>query len=52
MAHHGKIIYDKREHFIKEFIPVFKSVYNTISGNKESVSLSYVSHAQKVICLT
>ena len=47
MAHHGKIIYDKREHFIKEFIPVFKSVYNTISGNKESVSLSYVSHAQK-----
>ena len=47
MAHHGKIIYDKRDNFIKEFIPVFKSVYNTISGNKESVSLSYVSHAQK-----
>lgn len=46
MARHGGQIYNKRNNFIKEFVPVFQSVYNSISGNKENVSLNYVSHAQ------
>ncbi len=47
MARYGEIIYNKRDNFIKEFIPVFQSVYDRISGNKERVSLHYVSHAQR-----
>lgn len=47
MARYGEIVYNKRDNFIKEFIPVFQSVYDRISGNKERVSLHYVSHAQR-----
>lgn len=47
MAKHGEHIYRKREAFIKDFIPVFQSIYNVISGEKEVVSLEYISHCQR-----
>ena len=47
MAVQGKAIYAKRERFIQEFIPVFQSIYDRISEQHESVSLRYVSHAQR-----
>lgn len=47
MARHGECIYRKREAFIKDFIPVFQEIYQQISGDKEQVSLKYISHCQR-----
>jgi DNA replication and repair protein RecF len=47
MAEQGEIIYAKRNQFVAEFIPVFQDIYRTISGEKENVSLRYVSHCQR-----
>ena len=47
MAHHGTIIYNAREAFVSQLIPVFQNIYNHISDNHENVSLRYVSHAQR-----
>lgn len=47
MARHGEAIYRKRDAFVKEFIPVFQSIYRTISGEKETVTLEYVSHCHR-----
>ena len=47
MARHGEAIYKKRDAFVKDFIPVFQSIYRTISGEKETVTLEYVSHCQR-----
>lgn len=47
MASQGEQIYKKRDAFVKEFIPIFQSIYQTISGDKEQVSLRYISHCQR-----
>jgi len=47
MAEHGERIFQKREAFITEFIPVFQDIYSSISGHREKVSLSYISHCQR-----
>lgn len=47
MAKQGEIVFQKRTAFIQEFIPVFQSIYNRISGLHETVSLQYISHAQR-----
>ena len=47
MAKYGEIIYQKREDFIKNFTPVFQSIYSKISGDHENVTLRYVSHCQR-----
>jgi DNA replication and repair protein RecF len=47
MAAQGELLYQKRDLFVTEFIPVFQDIYRTISGEKESVSLRYVSHCQR-----
>lgn len=39
----GTEIYNKRNEFIKNFIPFFQKYYDFISGNKETVSFSYDS---------
>ena len=43
MAQAGAIVFQKREAFIREFIPTF---YSFISQDKEVVGLSYESHAR------
>lgn len=47
MAMEGESIYQKRDAFVKELIPLFQHYYATISGGHEEVSLSYVSHCQR-----
>ena len=44
MAQAGSVVFQKREAFIEEFIPIFQSFYSYISQDKEIVSLSYDSH--------
>ena len=39
----AKPLYDARVKFIEEFTPYFQQVYSAISGDKEQVSLQYVS---------
>lgn len=47
MAQTGEVVYQKRTAFVKEFIPIFQSFYSYISQDKEVVTLSYLSHAQR-----
>ncbi len=46
MAQTGNVVFQKREAFLQEFIPIFQSFYSYISQDKEIVSLSYDSHAR------
>ncbi|MBS3768857.1 MAG: DNA replication/repair protein RecF [Bacteroidales bacterium] len=43
----GSDIYEKRQQFTRELVPVFQTFYNTISGDREKVGLEYSSHLQK-----
>ncbi|UKK76576.1 DNA replication and repair protein RecF [Segatella bryantii] len=47
MAEQGTLIYQKRDDFVKKLVPVFQEIYRKISGNRETVSLRYVSHGQR-----
>jgi len=47
MAETGEQIYECRNTFIKEFIPVFQEYYERISSSKETVGLEYTSHCQR-----
>jgi len=47
MATEGTIIFEKRDHFVKELIPVFQEIYQNICGGAEKVSLEYISHGQR-----
>jgi DNA replication and repair protein RecF len=47
MAKYGEIIYQKRQDFIQNFAPVFQSIYSKISGDRENVTLKYISHCQR-----
>ena len=47
MAVTGEIIYQKRDAFVREMVPVFQRFYERISGNKEQVVLNYLSHCQR-----
>lgn len=47
MATQGTLIFEKRTAFVEAFIPIFQHIYQHISGNKELVSLNYISHAQR-----
>lgn len=47
MAEAGEKVYTKRAAFIKDFIPVFQTFYSYISQNRETVSLTYQSHAER-----
>ena len=43
MVQHAEPIYKERVQFIEQFTPYFQEVYRAISGDKEQVSLEYVS---------
>ncbi len=47
MAENGTYIYNQRNDFIREFVPVFQKFYSVISGEHETVSLTYTSHCQR-----
>ncbi len=39
----GHLIFNKRDTFLKEFVPIFKAQYKIISNNNETVNLVYKS---------
>jgi DNA replication and repair protein RecF len=47
MAQAGTVVYEKRQRFLTEFIPIFQTFYAQISGGREQVNLTYTSHAQR-----
>ncbi len=47
MAENGERIYQKRDAFVRELVPVFQQIYETISQGKEQVTLNYLSHCQR-----
>lgn len=47
MASTGELIYQKRDAFVREMVPIFQRFYESISGNKERVALNYLSHCQR-----
>ena len=47
MALEGERIYQRRNAFVKELVPIFQHYYEQISGNKEQVAIEYVSHCQR-----
>ena len=47
MARHGETIFRAREYFVDRLVPVFQRIYQHVSDCKETVSLKYVSHAQR-----
>ena len=47
MAMEGEKIYQRRRAFIEELTPIFQRIHETISENREQVSLTYLSHCQR-----
>ena len=47
MASNGELLYQKRQAFVDELVPLFQQIYQQISGDKEQVRLHYVSHCQR-----
>ena len=47
MAAEGEIIYQRRDAFVAQLTPLFQHYYARISGGREQVALSYVSHCQR-----
>jgi DNA replication and repair protein RecF len=43
LIRHGSLIFERRQIFINELLPLFENYYKDISGNKEKVTLSYES---------
>lgn len=47
MARNGELLFQKRLAFVEELVPVFQQIYQQISGQREIVSLRYISHCQR-----
>ncbi len=47
MARNGELLFQKRLAFVDELVPVFQQIYQQISGQREIVSLRYISHCQR-----
>ena len=47
MATEGEHIFKLREAFVKELMPIFQRIHETIAENREQVSLDYISHCQR-----
>jgi DNA replication and repair protein RecF len=47
MAREGEVVFARRSAFIEGLLPHFEHFYGWISGSRERVSLSYVSHCQR-----
>lgn len=47
MAMEGERIFERRNAFVKELVPIFQHYYEQISDNKEQVAIDYMSHCQR-----
>jgi DNA replication and repair protein RecF len=48
----GKVIFEKRQAFVKEFIPIFNTCYRMLVDGEEELSLAYSSEAEAEEFLT
>ena len=46
LIRYGESVYDERQRFVEELLPVFGSFYEHISGNRELVGLNYQAQLQ------
>jgi DNA replication and repair protein RecF len=44
----GENIYERRSAFIRDFIPIFQDYFEFITGNKEKVSITYISQLDEM----
>lgn len=47
MAETGKTLYVRRKEYVERLEPLFQQAYDAVSGSRERVSLSYISHCQR-----
>lgn len=47
MAETGKTLYVRRKEYVERLEPLFQQAYDAVSGSRECVSLSYISHCQR-----
>ena len=47
MAETGKTLYVRRKEYVERLEPLLQQAYDAVSGSRERVSLSYVSHCQR-----
>jgi DNA replication and repair protein RecF len=47
MSLYGQMIYEKRKILLESFLPLFREIYNAVSGGKDIVKLSYRSDLEK-----
>ena len=47
MASEGEHIYKCRKAFVEELTPLFQKIYETVSENREQVTLNYTSHCDR-----
>ena len=47
MAEHSTYIYNERLKFLNDFVPIFKQMYQDISGGREDIFLNYQSQLSK-----
>lgn len=43
LSSYGQVVYEKRRELVTYFLPIFQEVYQIVSGEKETVGLSYRS---------
>ena len=48
LIRYGESVYQERQRFVEELLPVFSSFYEHVSGNRERVQLSYQAQLQQI----
>ncbi len=48
LAEYGSRIYQRRNLFISDFVPVFRDIYSYLSGDAESSGIEYISHLREM----
>jgi len=48
LIEYGEFVHQKRKNFIANFISIFQKYYELISGGKEQVDLTYISHLNDI----
>ncbi len=49
LIRYGEPIYEERKRFVEELLPVFGTFYEHVSGNRETVTLTYQAQLQNKI---
>ena len=44
MAQQAKLVHERRQQWVEQFLPIFMHYYNAVAGDGETVSLHYKSH--------